>query len=201
MRLWGYFAPVQGAVLHIDTKTVKWLKIHSLLITAILAFGIMIWVHHLWFIFTALLIGAISYFFGLSVALTASLIFAAINLAYSFQPSYILTMEPAKLACYVCVAWLGFHHRQQKRIQNGQFKTTTHPVQVVPWSVANEIRTSLASVRYLLFPIQENHKLNEVNILTEELSRLEKIFEQIEKDSIEQETKSIHSEISFLKKK
>lgn len=189
MKFRGYFAPVQESVLHIDSRTVKWLKRHSHLVTAFLALGIILWIHHLWFSLTVVLIGAVSYFFGLSVAFLVSLVFAVLNLAYSFQPSYILTMEPAKLACYVCVAWLGFHHKQQKRIQNGQMHKPNHPVQVVPWSVANEIRTSLASVRYLLFPIQENHKLHEVNVLTEELSRLEKIFEQIEKESIEKESK------------
>jgi hypothetical protein len=189
MKFWGYLAPVQDSVLHIDKRTVKWLKSHSHLVTAFLAFGIILWIHHLWFSLTVILIGAVSYFFGLSVAFMVSLVFALTNLAYSFQPSYVLTMEPAKLACYVCVAWLGFHHKQQKRIQNGMLQKSSHPVQVVPWTVANEIRTSLASVRYLLFPIQENHKIQEVNILTNELSRLEKIFEQIEKDSIMEENK------------
>ncbi len=189
--LW-FFAPIHDAVIGVDKKTVKWLKRHSHLVTALLALGILLWIHHLWYIVSVIVIGGISYFFGLSVAFVVSLASVAINLLYTHEPNYILTMEPAKLASYVCVAWLGFHHRQQKRFQKHQSQQATfqqHPDQVVPWSVANEIRTSLASVRYLLFPIQESHKLREVDVLTDELARLEKMFEQIEKDSIKQSKK------------
>ncbi|MCL6445925.1 MAG: hypothetical protein K6T83_21190, partial [Alicyclobacillus sp.] len=56
----------------------------------------------------------------------------------------------------------------------------------VPWAVVNDIRTSLAAIRFLLFPLHTDEKDPALQKATMELSRLERIFSQMEREDAEQ---------------
>ena len=51
------------------------------------------------------------------------------------------------------------------------------------WAVANEIRNSLAAIRFVLFPIQENAPDTNIERVTEEIVKIERFFEQIESEN------------------
>lgn len=85
---------------------------------------------------------------------------------------------------FCAMAWLGFQHQRQTTTTHQQ-QDNSHSDQVVPWAVANDIRTSLAAIRFLLFPLHGDAKDSAVEQATMELSRLEHIFSQIEREELE----------------
>ncbi|EJY54431.1 metallophosphoesterase [Alicyclobacillus hesperidum URH17-3-68] len=93
-----------------------------------------------------------------------------------------LTTALFEFVGYLLVARLGFKHRQEQNVLQKRGQTAmTHRDQVMPWHVSNDIRTSLAAVRFLLFPIRDEQNHYSVDEAMNELSRLEKLFEEMEK--------------------
>jgi hypothetical protein len=190
-----------------DDAIVRFFRSHAYLCIAILSLAIFIWgcvTRHTGFAIGSILLGGLSYFFGLSVAVLFGIVFTFMGVVHSGVSSQAATAA-VELLGYICVAWLGYGHRvqnvEQKQLEkersareNGE--GDTHRDQIVPWSVVNEVRTSLAAVRFLLFPLHDKETGTQLEKATNELSRLEKIFSEIERDNQPREGVSSHDNVS-----
>lgn len=139
-------------------------------------------------VISIVLVGAISFFIGFvqSVAVTllmmSTLFFHGVLVKHTLDIPFLV----AATAGWLCVSWLGYHHReeqknQKRRLQSIELdheKTTS----ALPWAVSNEIRTSLAAIRFLLFPLQgesdggDASREMPIAKATNELQRLENLF-------------------------
>ncbi|MCF8564337.1 hypothetical protein LLE49_06210 [Alicyclobacillus tolerans] len=168
----------------LDRRAIQMIQAHSNLVAIFTALGIGIWIHQTWFALTLAMIGAMSYFGGLSLAGIASLLIVGADFAFTGKYDDALTLVPIKLFADAAIAWLGYHHKQQKEIQKRRQQQTQnrfHSDKVLPWTAANEIRNSLAAIRFLLFPLQGGEQNQEpLQKATDELSRIEKMFEYME---------------------
>jgi hypothetical protein len=139
-----------------------------------------------WFVVSILVIGAFSYFFGVTLSLTAGILWSGILFLLSPYPLKItVTVGMVHFLGYVLVSLLGHRHKAEALQQSEQTILRSHENQMVPWAVANEVRTSLAAIRFLLFPLHDDTNYQELERATSELSRLERLFTEIEKKGTE----------------
>lgn len=162
-----------------DRFIVNFLLSHTNLITALATLGLAVWglsLGHRIFFLGLIVIGALSYFFGMTLGLSVGMLLGLTRLLHPVPGTPRVTIAIVELVGYVCIAWLGYRHKEQKQLQ----KVQEHTDPILPWAVANEVRTSLAAVRFLLFPLHDEHTSDQLETVTKELSRLENIFSEIE---------------------
>lgn len=176
-----FFERLRLKIREIDRLTVNLIQTHTNLIAAGIALGLCMWgltAHHMSIVLGMVAIGAVSFFFGIALAMVAACGLFIFDLCHLGLSGFPVSVELVKLVGYICISWLGYRHKEQQTIQKQV--SDAHPDQVVPWAVVNEVRTSLAAVRFLLFPLHDQHKGQDLQKVTSELSRLENIFTQLE---------------------
>lgn len=172
-----------------DRHIVAFLVTHSNLITAIVTLGLAVWgimVGHVSFFVGLIIIGAVSYFLGITLGLSVGVVLSFLRLFNPDPRTPWFTTLLVELLGYICIAWLGYRHKEQQQRQKVQDFSTSHRDQVLSWAVANEIRTSLAAVRFLLFPLHDEYTSRQLETVTKELSRLEELFSQIEAKDVKE---------------
>lgn len=113
-------------------------------------------------------------------------IWSGIDIYTWTEHSIVISQILIEFISNALIAWLGYGHKKQSLLQREKAANNSHVDPVVPWAVANEIRTSLAAVRYLLFPLE--HDSNQaVHTATTELSRVEELFNELERKQLEKE--------------
>lgn len=174
----------------LDQAFVAYLTRHVDLLLAVLATGLVFWAiieHHAGYVPEVCVIGAISFFIGFIPSLGCAAAFGGLHVALLLAGGHRVDLSALMMMAlgYGCVAWLGFRHREAKRRETERRDAATVPVSgsVIPWAVANEIRSSLAAVRFLLFPLQTQAGQTEADQpiaqATAELSRLEALFNRL----------------------
>ncbi len=168
----------------LDKRVMLFTVRHENLMVAIAIAGLAVWggmTGHPAFIFGLALVGATAYFAGVIIAVCMAFLLMGLDLFLghiSFESSSVVILQ---LIGYCSVAHLGYKHKtlraEQRTLKKGH---------QVPWAVINEVRTSLSAIRFLLFPLQGDDTSNEeLKKATSELSRLEKIFQDIERENHE----------------
>ncbi|OPG15148.1 hypothetical protein [Ferroacidibacillus organovorans] len=152
-------------------------------------------------VISIVLVGAISFFVGLVESIAITLLMLLFVFFHSVLVYHTLNVPflVAASAGWLCVSWLGFHHREEQKNQKKRLLSVEwghdQTASVLPWAVSNEIRTSLAAVRFLLFPLQSEEIIDDsarempIAKATHELQRLENLF--MDYEEIIQE-KTIH---------
>ena len=168
-----------------DRAVVRTIDSHTNLATAVVVLSLCVWgivTHHLSFAIAIIGVGAIAFTLGATLSLFVSVVLTILSVKTGHGFNATLTTALFEFVGYLLVARLGFKHRQEQNVlqQRGQ-NAMTHRDQVMPWHVSNDIRTSLAAVRFLLFPIRDEQNHHSVDEAMNELSRLEKLFEEMEK--------------------
>jgi hypothetical protein len=177
---------LSGWITFTDHYTVNFIKTHGNLIMAVISLFLFLWgvaFHSPLFLLGMVILGAVSFYFGISLALLGGVGFTIIDIIRSLGHGGMVTSLVVDVVGYICITWLGYHHRGQLRLQKAQDIPQLHSDQIVPWVVLNEVRTSLAAVRYLLFPLDAQHA-NDLEKITAELSRLEHLFAEIEREKM-----------------
>lgn len=170
-----------------DRRVMMFVVRHINLVLAIGIACLAVWggiSNHPAYIFGLAFVGATAYFSGIISALCVTMLYQASNLAITHAQAFgassytfDITVILLQFIGYLAVAFLGFKHKTLREIQRLALKGH----QVVPWAVVNEVRTSLSAIRFLLFPLQNEEKPNnEIEQATSELSRLERIFQELE---------------------
>lgn len=180
-----------------DRQIVAFLITHSNLITALATLGLALWgivVGHVLFFVGLIIIGAISYFFGITLGLSMGLVLSVVRLLMPDPRTPWFTTLLVELIGYIGISWLGYRHKEQQQRQKVQEFTTGHTDQILSWAVANEIRTSLAAVRFLLFPLHDEKTSRQLETVTKELSRLENLFSEMEAKQ-EQQRQMIQNQV------
>lgn len=192
MSLREFAARMRERNAELDGRFVDFLQRHMDLVLAIGALGLVFWgaaTNHPGYMVEIAVVGAVSFFAGFveSLGLAALLmVWGWIRYAMGY-PGLDISSEMMQLFGYGCVAWLGFRHREQQRRQKERENPRLpHADSVIPWAVANEVRTSLAAVRFLLFPLDEQESPRSIRQVTDELKRLEEIFSEIERREADQ---------------
>lgn len=171
-----------------DRTVLRLMEQHTNLMTAIVVLGLCCWglvTLHIWFVVGVIAVGAAGYLLGATVALIGALILTA--LGTHMGPSFNLDVTTIlfELVGYALVARLGYGHRvAHATLQRKQLELASHHDQVMPWHVSNEIRTSLAAVRFLLFPVTDEQNGRAVEEAVKELARLESLFEKLEEERL-----------------
>ncbi|WP_157076260.1 hypothetical protein [Alicyclobacillus kakegawensis] len=180
------------ALARMDAWLIDFLQRRFNLLMALVLVGLCVWglvSGFAWFVLGTAAVGALSYFMGLTVSLLCGIAFTGADIGLGVGMGANWSVSPILLQCvgYGCSAWLGFRHKQQQEQAKQRLLTSQdgHEPQVLPWAVVNEIRTSLAAVRFLLFPLHEEHTSQELKKATDELSRLEAIFTEIEQEEMQ----------------
>lgn len=146
--------------------------------------------NHVGFVLGILIVGAISYFFGMVVALLLSAGFAVAGLISLSNHDFSAAEQVLETVGYLLIIWLGYRHKQQKQQQvehrqNQGGAAPSHSPQTIPWSVNNEVRTSLAAVRFLLFPLNRDEETDRtIQRASAELSRIEDMFNEMEREKL-----------------
>lgn len=188
-RLWAH---ATARLSDCDRVVIRTIDQHTNLMTAVIVLGLCSWAiltHHLWFVVLVVLVGAAAYYLGVTVALLLSVVAdltrTLLSTAHGFD--LIVTTALFEGAGYLLVARLGvLHRRQRTALQNQRVVPPSHRDHVLPWQVTNHIRTSLAAVRFLLFPVEDERNHQALEQAVEELARLETIFQSIEENPPEQ---------------
>lgn len=153
-----------------------------------------------WFSLRLALIGSLAYFGGLVPALCVGFFSCTAWAVDGFLHPSMTTDTTLSLAIVqgigvVNICWLGYHHAMLRRQQEartrgggdgldvGRNGTTDS---VLPWRVVNDIRSSLAAVRFLLFPLRDGVEDGSVRAATSELERLESLFQGLTQRPSEQ---------------
>ncbi len=165
-----------------------YIRVHANLLRTILMLGFCVWgvwQQHFSVITGIIVSGAVSYYIGFLVSLTVGIAWSVIIAMTTPTISGIISTLMISLVGFSCVSWLGYQHKETAELEQSKESLKkpsnhTHTDQILPWAVANDVRTSLAAIRFLLFPIHEEKKLNELEIASRELSRLEQVFREIE---------------------
>jgi hypothetical protein len=184
MSIQKQMAKHRARLAKLDERLLSIVWKHSNLLTAVAALLVWIWAvvtHQEWVALGIILTGAVSYWFGVLTAVAVSVVFLAIG---NFHPALSFPVLVAQTVGFLSASWLGYRHKEEKILEverMAQSSQSSHPDQVLPWAVVNEIRTSLAAIRFLLFPIDDDKKTKELQKATLELSRLENLFHEIEK--------------------
>lgn len=186
----------------IDGLFVNAIQMRSNLLIALIVVTLCIWgssTGHVWFVAGIMVVGALSYFFGIVVALLGGLAFTSVELFAAAVPHMQASVIFMEITGYVMITWLGYRHKEQKELQQEHIQQkqqfVSHSAQVIPWSVTNEVRTSLAAVRFLLFPLDIDEQTDPtLEKATAELSRLEHLFKEMEQDKLKEanQEKTIH---------
>jgi len=166
----------------LDNHLVTWTTEHSNLLMAIVNLALAAWALDsglLAYVVGMALVGAVAYFAGLFVAVSLLIITIGVDVALAGFAHILLSALIVEIIGYLNIAWLGFRHKrlkmEQRRTMDGK-----HPDQIMSWTAVNEVRTSLAAIRYLLFPMHSEHTSQELQKASRELSRLEQLFQDIE---------------------
>ncbi len=170
-----------------DGTAVHWIWLHMNLLTAIATLWICAWAASngkVEIVTGVFVVGALGYFLGLIVGASCGLVFFAMSLLSSPLTRNNLTAAMLGFVGYCVAAWLGYQHSEKKRMKAARAQLT-HPDQILPWDMVNEVRTSLAAIRYLLFPMHESQD-QKLNLATQELSRLESLFNECEWENQQQ---------------
>lgn len=178
-----------------DRRFVGFIAEHIDLLLAVTAWGVALWsvfTGEAIYVLALAAVGAVSFFVGFIPSLGVSALIELIFVIDRIRGNHWLGTAVLMVEAfgYGCVAWLGFRHREQQRLQKEMVMSTVHNDSVMPWVVANEIRTSLAAIRFLLFPLHEVESKGDstdesLRQATRELQRLEKIFTDMEKSQAE----------------
>jgi hypothetical protein len=181
----------------LDGSLVKWVWAHMNLLTAIATLWICTWAvtnGKVEIVAGIFVVGGLGYFLGLIVGLGFGLIFFFLNVLSVPINADTLTAAMLGFVGYCVAAWLGYQHSEEKQSEQARAQKT-HPDQILPWDMVNEVRTSLAAVRYLLFPMHEsqdkepeNHD-RKLDLATQELSRLERLFNEFERENQDKSAK------------
>ncbi len=171
-----------------DREAMAYIRLHANLLRSVLMLGLCVWgvwQNHGSVIAGIVITGALSYFVGFIFALIVGMAWSVITALTEPTLGGTIAALMINVVGFSCVAWLAYQHKETA--ERGQSKETmsdnphhNHADQVVPWAVANDVRTSLAAIRFLLFPIHQEKELNELEIASRELSRLEQVFKDIE---------------------
>jgi hypothetical protein len=177
----------------LDRRLVLLISEHIDLLLAVTAWGIALWAvftGHFEYVPALAAAGAVSFFVGFIPSLTISAVMEALFLIGQIRQhhSWQAAITMVEIFGYGCVAWLGFRHREQQRLQKEMAMKSSHDDSVMPWAVTNEVRTSLAAIRFLLFPLHAVEMKDEaanapLRQATEELQRLEQLFSEMEKSN------------------
>lgn len=164
-----------------DGTAVQWIWLHMNLLTAIATLWICTWAAtngKVEIVIGIFAVGAVGYFLGLIVGVSLGLLFFVADVLSSAFTGNNLTVAMLGFVGYCVAAWLGYQHSVKKQIKVAR-AIESHPDQVLPWDMVNEVRTSLAAIRYLLFPMREIRD-QKLDLATQELSRLESLFNEYE---------------------
>ena len=192
MSLREFAARMRERNAELDQRFVDFLQRHMDLVLAVGVLGLVIWAgatDRPAYVLEIAVVGAVSFYAGFveSLGLGALLIGWGVVDRAMGNPGFDISSGMMQVFGYGCVAWLGFRHREQQRREKERVKTRlSHADSVIPWAVANEVRTSLAAVRFLLFPLDEQETPRSIRQVTEELKRLEEIFSEIERQDREE---------------
>ncbi|WDL95381.1 hypothetical protein [Alicyclobacillus sp. ALC3] len=171
-----------------DRTVLRTIEQHANLMTAIVVLGLCGWgivTLHIWFVIGVIAVGAAAYLLGATVALIGALVLTAVGTHMGPSFNLDVTTTLFELVGYALVARLGYGHRvTHATLQRKQMEFASHHDQMMPWHVSNEIRTSLAAVRFLLFPVTDEHNGRAVEEAVKELARLENIFQQLEDERL-----------------
>jgi hypothetical protein len=169
-----------------DRAVVSVIERHTNLLSAIAVLCLCAWgivTQHTWFVLGILGVGAVAYTLGATLALMAGLALTLLGIRTEHGFNLTLTTTLFEFVGYMLVARLGFKHRQQQAALRRQRQTgPSHRDRVIPWHVSNDIRTSLAAVRFLLFPVNDGQHGHAVEEAVKELARLERLFQEMEED-------------------
>lgn len=181
------FWKVKSQLAAFDHAVVNTMDQHTNLMTAIIVVGLCGWgiaTQHIWFVIFVIMIGAAGYYLGATIALTVSFALALWS-THSGGQSFDLTITTAvfEFTGYSLIARLGVRHRHERAaLQRTKLKALSHRDQVMSWQVSNHVRTSLAAVRFLLFPLQDQENQQALEQAVQELARLESIFQSMDED-------------------
>lgn len=117
-------------------------------------------------------------YIGQTYTLAAGIVFSFVVLPLEPISRTSITLLLINLIGFCCAAWIGFSIKKSEN-----FSAYTDSYQIIPWTVFNDTRTSLAAMRYLLFSINQKQKITELERAYNELSRLEKMFKGIEENN------------------
>ncbi|GGJ12210.1 hypothetical protein GCM10010885_21970 [Alicyclobacillus cellulosilyticus] len=175
---------VRTAIARADQKLVTFVQSHANLTTALVTAGLALWAlstHQSAIVLRMAAAGAVGYFLGLTPAVCVGALSVGFSVAISLEHGFSISNLIIEVIGAGCSAWLGYQHKMQKVRQ--EQAADPHAPQVLPWAVVNEIRTSLAAIRFLLFPLHDEEGSRENQALqqaTQELSRLEALFREME---------------------
>ncbi len=192
MSLREFAARVRERNAELDQRFVDFLQRHMDLVLAVGVLGLVIWAgatDRPTYVLEIAVVGAVSFYAGFveSLGLGALLLGWGVVQRTMGSPGLDISSGMMQVFGYGCVAWLGFRHREQQRREKERSSTRlSHADSVIPWAVANEVRTSLAAVRFLLFPLDEQETPRSIRQVTDELKRLEEIFSEIERQDREE---------------
>ncbi len=177
----------------IDDCVIVYIRIHANLLRSILMLGLCIWgiwQHHVSIVEGIVITGAISYYASFLISLLIGVFWSIMSVTTEPTIGAAVSALMIYVVGFSCVSWLGYQHRETalwKHSREAIHEQTAHihHDQVVPWAVANDIRTSLAAIRFLLFPIHEERNATELEIASRELQRLEQVFKEIEEKTVQ----------------
>ncbi len=184
----GVFARMLQRLAILDQRVIRVMDLHTNLMTAVIVLGLCSWglvTGHFWFVILLICTGAAGYYFGATIALAMSVICVLGLTVHAGYHGFNLTLTTAlfEWVGLLLVARLGVQHRQERAALARQSDVPpSHRDHVLPWHVTNNVRTSLAAVRFLLFPVQDDRNRQALETAVAELARLEQLFEMIEKD-------------------
>lgn len=187
MSLRELAARVRERNAELDQRFVDFLQRHMDLVLAVGVLGLVIWAgatNRPGYVLEIAIVGAVSFYAGFVESLGLGLLLIGWGMFERAVgiPGLDISSGMMQVVGYGCVAWLGFRHREQQRREKERVHTRrSHADSVIPWAVANEVRTSLAAVRFLLFPLDEQETPRSIRQATDELRRLEEIFSEIER--------------------
>lgn len=180
------FARLLRRLAILDQQVVRAMDLHTNLMTALIVVGLCSWglvTGHFWFVILLVCTGAAGYYLGATIALILSVLGVAGLSISSGYHGFNLTLTTAlfEWVGLLLVARLGVRHSQQREVLATQSAMPpSHRDQVMPWHVSNNVRTSLAAVRFLLFPVEDERNRQALEQAVAELARLEQLFEAIE---------------------
>ncbi len=198
MSLRDISARIRERNAEMDQRFVNFLQRHMDLVLAVGALGLVVWAaatNHPTYMVEIAVVGAVSFFAGFVESLGLALVLIAWGLIQSAldHAGFNISSGMMQIFGYGCVAWLGFRHREQQRRQKQRVNSSLpHADSVIPWAVANEVRTSLAALRFLLFPLDEQETPRSIRQVTDELKRLEDIFSEIERQEADRRETEPH---------
>lgn len=172
---------------HWDRMFADFIARHSELMVALSATVLVVWAmvtFHWVYVCAIILIGGVSFFVGFIESVVLAGAFLVFVVSWTFPGRLDGSMRMMELFGLGGVAWLGFRHREAQRREKERLRRQVTLESVMPWAITNEIRTSLAAIRYLLFPYHQTgitgDSVASITEATDELQRLENLFYEYE---------------------